>query len=193
MKGGSPFCSYITHIHHSLSIVCINMKDGSIDHFGHIRGIRRGARHPRVSSEANLKRGEQKYLNKCKYLPQKSQTYMAVLTILINSWTILTTYFHFKSQETLTIFSGQVIMELCVCYSKTSTYLIHLYKIINYTVLLLFLRNQCFYLAKMHWIEQTLIIRRNVPLPWTANQHIRIISKGSCDWHHRNKLHFNTW
>ncbi len=55
-------------------------------------------------------------------------------------------------------------------------------------------QNKCF----QHWL-----IRRNVS--WAANQHIRMISEGSCDtedWsndveysalRHRNKLHFNIY
>ncbi len=65
----------------------------------------------------------------------------------------------------------------------------------------LFIKNP----KKVLWFPQTqlfssLIIIRNVS--WAANQHIRMVSEGSCDtedWsndaensalHHRNKLHF---
>lgn len=54
VEGVPPFCSHPTHIHDSLGVVDIHVEDGCVDDSSHISGVRRGAGHSRVCSEANL-------------------------------------------------------------------------------------------------------------------------------------------
>lgn len=54
MERVPPFRCHLTHIHHGLWVISIDVEDGSIDDSSHICGVRRGARHPGVSGEADL-------------------------------------------------------------------------------------------------------------------------------------------
>lgn len=54
MESVSPLSSNLTHIHHSLRVVCINMKDRGVDDPCNICRIRRGTCHPGICGETDL-------------------------------------------------------------------------------------------------------------------------------------------
>lgn len=54
MERVPPLSCHLTHIHHRLRVIGVDVEDGSIDDSGDIGGVGRRARHPGVRGEADL-------------------------------------------------------------------------------------------------------------------------------------------
>jgi len=54
VERGPPLGCHLAHVDHGLGVVGVHMKDGRVDHAGHVGGVRRGARHAGVRGEADL-------------------------------------------------------------------------------------------------------------------------------------------
>lgn len=55
VEGAPPLGRHFAHVHHGLGVVGVDVEDGSVDDAGHVRGVRRGASHPGIRGEADLR------------------------------------------------------------------------------------------------------------------------------------------
>lgn len=54
MERVPPFSCHLTHVHHRLRVIGVDVEDGSVDDSGDVCGVGRGARHPGVGGETDL-------------------------------------------------------------------------------------------------------------------------------------------